>query len=308
MSASHHSQVAPGDRPRSSGAWCAIVLAVLAAVVGAPAASAAPFGSAAPRPGVVVSVAPLGWLVDRLAADAVELTVMLPPNAEVETYEPTPQQMRALAGCGLYVAVGHPLFALETAYVEPILARQPATRRIGLGAALASRPGDAAGDPHAWMSLRVLRQTLPGLARELAALLPAEAATIGERERRLAAEIDALDAEIGAQLARAAAERGRRFLVLHPAFGFLAADYGLVQVALEHEGKEPSPRQLAQVIAAARSGGARVVLVTRGTPPRPAEVVARELGGRLVEVDPLARDWPVGLRAIVAALAEALYR
>lgn len=303
MSRSQHSQVAPGDRPRSRGARCALVLAAVAAAwVGARAASAAP------RPGVVASVAPLAWMVDRLAVDAVDLTVMLPANAEAETYEPTPQQMRALADCRLYVAVGHPLFALEAAYVEPILARQPTTRRVSLAGSLASRQGESAGDPHAWMSLRVLRQALPGLARELAALLPADATAIAERERRLASEIDALDAEIGTRLARAAGERGRRFLILHPALGFLAADYGLVQVALEHEGKEPSPRQLAQVIAEARAGGGRLVLVTRGTPPRPAEVVARELGGRVVEIDPLARDWAAGLRALAGALAEALYR
>jgi zinc transport system substrate-binding protein len=273
---------------------------------------------------VAVSVPPLAWMVERLAAEAVEIVVMLPPSAEAETYEPTPQQMRALAACALYVEVGHPLFTLEAGFVEPFLERHPGIARVRLSRARpapqppdggpppghSEHPGHAAhdDDPHAWLSLRVLRGALPDLARALAGMLPAAAGTIGERERRLDAELAALDAELGTRLTAAAAARGRRFLIHHPALGFLAADYGLVQVALEHEGKDPSPRQLARTLAEARAGGAQVVLATRGTPSRAAEVAARELGGRVVEVDPLGRDWPAALRALTASLAEALYR
>lgn len=286
---------------------------LLAALVPSPARSSPSLEPATPRPVVVVSVPPLAWMVERLTGDAVELVVMLPATAEAETYEPTAQQMRSLADCRLYFAVGHPLFALEAAYVGPYLDRHHQVRRVSLAPAAspaAAAAGSGSGhdlDPHSWMSLRVLRRALPELARALVEMLPGAAAAIGGRERALDAELAALDAELGETLARATAARGRQFLIHHPALGFLAADYGLDQLALEHEGKDPSPVQLARLLAGARAGGARVILTTRGTPPRAAEVAARELGGRVVEVDPLARDWPVALRALGAALAEALY-
>lgn len=273
-------------------------------------------GAAAAPLRVVVSVAPQAELATRLGGEAIAVTVLVPPGADVETYAPTPQQMAALESAGLVFTVGHPSFPLERAYLEPWLERHRGIRQVSLAAHARGVPSGTSGghleehsgehgDPHLWVSPRTMRGAARELAGALALLLPAETARIEERWRRLDAEIEGLDRELEARL-RAAA--GRAFVIYHPALGYLASDYGLEQWAIEHEGKEPSPARLGRLIASARRERVRVVLVQPGMPKRSAELLAREIGARLLEVDPVAADWLANTRALGAALEAALDR
>ena len=254
------------------------------------------------RPVVVATVAPLGYLVARLGGETVELRVALPPGVEVETFAPTPQQVRSLADARLVVGVGHPAFALESSYLRPFVARRADIAWLDLAAV--APDAEREHDPHLWVSPRAMARLVPPLADALAALVPAAAQEVRARSATLGAEIAALDAELAA---RFAARRGQRFLVQHPALGHLALDYGLVQEALEHEGKEASAGRLAALTARAKRAGVRAVLVQPGGHRRAAEALARQVGARVIEIDPLAADWPAALRRIADVLDEALW-
>jgi len=119
----------------------------------------------------------------------------------------------------------------------------------------------------------------------------------------LLASIDALDADVRRILAPAA---GKRFYVFHPAWGYLARDYGLVQISIEHGAKEPGAAELAQLMRDARADGAEVVFVQPEFSSRSAQVVADEIGAKLVSLDPLALDWPGAIRHAAEAIAASL--
>jgi zinc transport system substrate-binding protein len=257
---------------------------------------------AEPRPVVVATVAPLGHLVERLAGDRVELRVALPPGVEIETFAPSPQQIRSLAGARLVVGVGHPAFALESSYLRPFVDRQAGVAWLDLAATVSGEGSEH--DPHLWVSPRVMARLVTPLADALAALLPAAAGEVRARAEVLAAEIAALDAELAA---RFEVRRGQRFLIQHPALGHFARDYGLVQEALEQDGKEASAGRLAALAARAGRAEVRAVLVQPGGHRRAAEALARQIGAEVVEIDPLAADWPAALRRIADVLSEALY-
>ncbi|MCA9512166.1 MAG: zinc ABC transporter substrate-binding protein, partial [Myxococcales bacterium] len=141
------------------------------------------------------------------------------------------------------------------------------------------------------------------VARALADALPAERAAIDARLEGLRRDAEALDAELRARLAPV---RGRTFLVFHPAFGYLAREYGLVQVAIEDEGKEPDAHELARLVARARDEGVRVIFVQPQFDRAAAQTIADEVGARLEVLDPLAPDWDDNLRRVARALAEGL--
>jgi zinc transport system substrate-binding protein len=77
-------------------------------------------------------------------------------------------------------------------------------------------------------------------------------------------------------------------------------------VAIEEAGKEPSARQLADLIKRADSEDARVIVVQEQFSTREAEAVASAVGAKIVRLDPLARDYLVNLKIIADAIAEAL--
>ena len=268
-------------------------------------AAPAPGVAAPARPVVAATVAPLGGLVERLAGAAAEVVVLVPPGFEAESYAPAPRQMVALDRAVLAVEVGHPALQLESRFLGPWLDRRPHVARVRLAAQFEERAGLDPGDPHLWTSVRAMRGLAVALAHALAAVVPAEAEGIRRRARALDGEIAALDAGLSTRFRGAA---GRRFLIFHPVLGAFAADYGLEQRAIEHDGKEPGPARLAALIEEARGSGARAVLVQRGAPTRAAEVLARAIGARTLEIDPMPRDWLAGMRRIGDSVAEALGR
>ena len=99
---------------------------------------------------------------------------------------------------------------------------------------------------------------------------------------------------------------GRRFFVFHPAWGYFARQYGLRQVSIEHDHKEPSADELGHLIELARSEGATMIVVQPHFSTQAAATVAAALDARLVEADPLARDWDRNLRRFAALLVEGL--
>ena len=100
--------------------------------------------------------------------------------------------------------------------------------------------------------------------------------------------------------------QGQSFYVFHPAFGYLGDSYGLTQVAVEIEGKEPTPKQLAGLIKRARADGVRVIFVQPQFAERNARTVAKAIGGAVVPMNPLSRDYLANLERMAEALREAL--
>lgn len=270
--------------------FCAVLLAA------APLASCAP-SKAPARPVVLVSVPPQAWLVNRLAGDLVHVEVMVPPGADPHVYEPTIRQMRAAAHAILYVRVGHPNFAFERVWFDRFIAGNPQLKVVD-GARGVPR---LAGDPHLWTSVTAMRTMAIHTAAALAGILHADAPEIGRRLKTLDAELDSLDHDLRHTLAPC---RGRAFLVFHPAWGYFAEEYGLRQVAIEHDGKTPAPADLARIIAEARAAGVRRVFVQPQTSSSSARLVADEIGGRVVSIDPLAGDWDANLRRVAQAIRE----
>jgi zinc transport system substrate-binding protein len=256
------------------------------------------------KPIIAVSVLPQAYVVEQLAGPWVDIQVMIPPGANPHTYEPHMGQMRQLAQAQLYVKIGQPQFALETAWLSRTLASAPQIRIIDSSASLPPSLGGSE-DPHIWASPQLVRAFVPHLADALASLLPAHREDIARAAAAFVQEIDHLDAEIRTTLAGCAA---RRFLVFHPAWGHFAAGYGFEQVAIEHGAKEPTPGELARIVAAERAAGTRVLFVQPQFSKTTANVVAEEVGAKLVVIDPLAKDWPGTLRQAARALAEACQR
>jgi zinc transport system substrate-binding protein len=286
---------------RSSLPWlAAALLAMVDVACGSPRADGA---RALP---VAVTVPPQAWLVRSIGGDRVDVAVLLPPGTSPHTYEPTPQQVARLSDARLVVEVGHPSFLFERRLLDALLAREPKPLVVDMSRrATLLRDEDAGGetDPHLWLSPAVMRAAAADVTEALATLDPAAAATYRSRLPSVQAEIDAVDRDLRRTFA---GDAGRRFLVYHPAWGYLAHEYGLQQVAIEAHGKEPSARRLVELVDAARRDHVDRVFVQLGTYDRPARAIADELGARLVTVDPMAEDWPGNLRRVAAEIAGAL--
>ncbi len=294
----------PLPAPFRVGLWAVFAVACSAA-------PPAPSGSPPLR--VAVTVPPQAYLVERIGGERVTTEVMMPSGSSEETWSPSPRQMVSLSRADLYVLVGHPAFLVERREIEPALAAQPGTVVVDMSAGMdlpghgggpdGEGGGEDEGDPHVWTAPALVRVATANIERALATRDPEHAAAYRERLVSFQADLDALDGEIRHELAGLAR---RELFVAHPAWGHFAAEYGLEQVAIEEEGKEPSARRLVELIGRARTDGVTTVFAQAGFPERGARVIADEVGGRVVVLDPLARNWLDNTRRTAREIAAAL--
>ena len=163
--------------------------------------------------------------------------------------------------------------------------------------------GEAPPDPHIWLD-PVRAETITATVGEaLKKLLPGAVAELDRNIASFQKELEQTDARIKITLAPFA---DREVLVFHPAFGYLTRRYGLRQLAVEAEGKAPSPRQLAALADALKGSHNKVLFAQPQFSQSAARAVADALGCEVVELDPLSRNYPAELEIIARQIAEAL--
>ncbi len=249
------------------------------------------------RLSVAVTVAPLAGLVDRVAADIADVTVMIPAGASPVTYEPSLSSMRAASSADLYVSVGHPAFAWELTWLAGLLGRGEVV--VVSGAAPCESLPD---DPHIWLSLPCARSIAMRVAEAVQQARPLDSDSVAASLADLMAEMDRLRALADSSLGPRA---GGSFIVLHPAWGYLAQEYDLQQMAiLEHGSGDAGPAGLGRIVERARSLGLANVIVQPQFSAEAALLVADELNGEIVPLDPLRREWSLAFDEAVRTLAE----
>jgi zinc transport system substrate-binding protein len=246
----------------------------------------------------VVTVLPQAEIVKEIAGGDWDVVVVVPPGAEPHTYEPTASQVARVSGADVYARLGPGLMPFEDTLITRIAAGEGGISIIDMsegitllygegkedGATTQNRKG---ADPHIWLSPGNLRIMAENVARGLAEVDPAHAGDYSARKNAYLERIDSCTRAIQRNISGL---EGRAFLVFHPAFGYFARDFGLVQVAVEEEDHEPGPAGLSRLVTLARERGITVVFAEPQFSTRESEVIAREINGTVVLVDPLAPD------------------
>jgi len=263
---------------------------------------------------VTMSVAPLKYFAEQIGGDRVNVTVMVPAGASPATYEPKPRQMAALSDAKLFIAIGVPferawLPRMRSANPKMVVVKALAGIELMRMAAhhhdgsFAGEEHDGISDPHVWTSPAAAKSLSSTILSALIQVDPAGSSEYQKNYNRLVEGIDALDSDLRHLLE---GKRGTKFLVYHPSWGYFARDYGLVQIPVELEGKEPGPRELAEVIRMAKKDGITVVFAQPQFSEKSARIVADAIDGELVMADPMSEDWANNLREVARSIKQAL--
>ena len=239
-----------------------------------------------------VSILPLRSLVQGIVGDDFDVEVLVPPGASPETFEPTPRQFVGLNKARMVFNVG--LIDFETTLLAKIEDQAKVvnlSRGIELIAGTCSHGSHGHThthgiDPHVWTSPRALQKMAENAYEAIRKAYP-DSVKYETNYRLLQQELKALDERTAARIAACGVEY---FIIYHPALTYYARDYGLRQIAIEADGKEPSAKQLTQLIRQAREDGVRRILYQSQFPASAVEVIARDIDAEYAEVDPLRED------------------
>jgi zinc transport system substrate-binding protein len=256
--------------------------------------------------GAMVTVLPQVEFVSAVGGGRVDVTAMVPPGANPHTYEVTPAQMAKLSTAQIYFKVGSPI-EFELTWLDKLIAQNRVMMVVdcnkGIELIQGADPDEPGIDPHTWTSPQNVKIMVNNICAGLVQLDAVNKSYYeGNRDIYLQ-KLDALDADIKSSLAGTV---NRTFIVYHPAWGYFAREYGLQQIGIEKEGKEPQAAYMARLISEARDKNIRVIFVSPQFDTRSAEAIAREIGGRVVSIDPEGRDYLDNMRKVAAAFKEAL--
>lgn len=245
---------------------------------------------------VAVTIAPEQEFVERVGGDHVRVVLLVPPGADPHTYEPPPGILADVAGADMYAAVGSGV-EFELSWKDKIAALNP-----GMLVVDCSRGVDLIStDPHIWVSPRNAKVMVENICRGLIEVDPENATDYRRNADAYLDDLDALDAEIADALARSGVTK---IMVYHASWAYFTRDYGLVEVPIESEGKEPSPQRIEHLVRQAEEEGIRVIFASPEHSTRSAEVIAKEVNGTVVQVSPLAGDYLANMRRVALAFAE----
>lgn len=263
--------------------------------------------SAAPaaKLSLFVSIPPQAWLLEQLGGERLNISTMLGPNANPHNYDPMARQLVTLSAAQGYFTIGIPF---ESMWQKRLAGINERMEFIHCGADTAGHDhghgeDESAGhsDPHIWTSPEAAGVIAACMHKALVRLDPAGAALYSDNLQHLQQQLTRLDEQIRELLAD---QPVRVMLVQHPAWDHFAATYDLEQFAIEQDGHEPNARHLVDVIERSRELGLNKIFVQRQYSTTAARLVAEAINGRLVEADPMARDYPASLLQLAKALAD----
>lgn len=265
------------------------------------------------KPTVVATIFPLADLVRHIGGEEIQAVTLLPAGASPHTFEPTPREMKAVSQASLFVSVGA---GLDVWGQQLLNATGAGVAEVVITDGLELLPisahdhhhddeghgKDLAGDPHVWLDPVLVRDEIaPRLADEMSRLWPQWADVFHENLTELQAELARLDEELRGLAVSSAPPK---FISFHSAWGYLAHRYGWEQVAsvLEYPGQEPSARWLKELTDLAVQEGVKFIIIEPQFNAQPANLLAQEIGGQVLMMDPLGGEGVEGRNSYLAMM------
>ena len=262
---------------------------------------------------VAVSLQPYSTIVRLIGGARVNIVTLLPPGADPHNYEPKPAVIKAFSLAQIYFTDGS---GLDKAWMPRFLGANKKVKVIDISDNiewmkaehddhdLLGHHDEGELDPHIWTSPARVKILAMNIYNTLKEIDPEHSKYYMFRYQKALDMLTKVERELNHAIFNMPV-KSRSFIVFHPSYGYLAKDYKLKQYSIEVNGKEPKPKDLANLIQIGRKNGTKVVFVQPQFSKRAAEAIARDLGAVIAETDPLAADFVGNMRKFIDALKEA---
>ena len=239
---------------------------------------------------IFVTITPMQSIIEEITAGDFDIEVIVPKGASPETFEPTPKQATSFSDAELIFSTG--IIDFEQSLVQRISGDAEVvnlSNGIELIAGSCSHGNHQhkhGVDPHIWTSPRALRTMVTNAHKAIMAHYP-DSVKYTEATGRLLERINKLDNYCATRIK---AEGVEAMMIYHPAYTYYARDYGIEQIAIEHDGKEPSLRQTTALIEKAKEHGVKAILRQPQYSEDKVRAIANDAGAEIITTDPLAED------------------
>ena len=267
--------------------------------------------------GVAVSIPPEAEFVEKVGGDKVKVTTMVPAGANPHTYEPLPEQLKEVSSVKMYALTGSGL-EFETTWMDKLSAANQDMLIVNCSNGISFIPNqeededhessedhahESQYDTHVWVSPRNAKIMVENIYQGLIQVDPANKDYYQANKDKYLQELDNSDKKLNETLS---GETNHNILVYHPAWGYLCRDYNITQISIEKDGKEPTPQGITSIIDQAKKDNIKVVFISPQFDAKSAETIATEIGGQVVTVDDLDKNYVENINKVAEAFKKAL--
>ncbi len=240
------------------------------------------------KPQVVTSFYPLYFFTSQIAQDKADVYNVTPAGAEPHDYEPSTQDMARVEDSAMIVLNGSKLEAWGDKIKENL--KDKKTLILTVGDTIANQEmiedGEKIQDPHIWLDPILAKKEVTLITAGLSQIDPANSEFYQTNANILLAKLDTLDTQFRQGLNSCA---NKDIITSHSAFGYLASEYKLNQVAISglSPDAEPSVQQLAQVAEFAKKNQVKYIFFETLISPKLSQTIASEIGAKTLVLNPI---------------------
>ncbi len=246
---------------------------------------------------VCVSIPPQAFFVQKVAGDLADVTTIVKPGSSPSTYSPKPSQLKLISNASLYFTIG---VAFEQTWLPKfsdinknlkLIDTTKGIKKIFMQESDHKHDGDhhhEGSDPHVWLDPTLVISQIKIIAQALAKEDPKNSTYYLQNAKNFTKELKDIDKQIKKILKN---QTKKEFIVFHPSFGYFAKAYGLKQIAIEKEGKEPSVKYIKKIIDFAKENGIKTIFIAPQFSQKSAKQIANQIDGRVKSIDPLSDKW-----------------
>jgi zinc transport system substrate-binding protein len=273
---------------------------------------------------IFVTIPTQKYFVERIAGNRFTVFTLIGDGQNPHSFTPSAEQMARLSEASIFFRIG---VESETAIINKVKQTMPSLKLADLRNGIKmlemagehnhdeeAEPGHAmhgddhnmqngghhheepdskedaykGKDPHIWLSISNVKKMGVTIKEALLEADPAGKEVYETNLESFVNDMDSVDAKLREILAPL---KGSYLFVYHPAFGYFAQEYGLIQKAVETGGKEPGAKALARLIDQARTDKPKVILVQPQYSEKSARLIAEQIGCAVVSINPQPENY-----------------
>ena len=255
---------------------------------------------------ISVSIPPQKTFVKAVGKELVDVSVIIPPGYSPSNYAPTARQIIEFSRSSVYFTIGVPA---EASNILPKIAKNASDVKIVnleklVDSVYEPRYFEAHNrDPHIWLSPKRVVVMIEAIRDYLSSADPQNKNFYKANAKDYITNLNQLDQELHLQLSSI---EGKGFFCFHPSFGYFADDYSLTMYALEDNGKEATPKKLAEMVELAKEKKYKVIFYQAEIDSSQTRAFANEIGGKALKLDPLSIEYIENLKNMGQIFLEVL--
>ena len=261
------------------------------------------------KPVVIASIAPVEYLAKAVGGDKIEVQSLA--KGDVHSYEPKPNDMKAVAKARIFIAAG---LEFEEAWIPRFKASAKNLVVVKSDAKIAKlkeergeqaehdEKYEAHADPHVWLNPMLAITMARNISDALIDMDKANKDFYLKNFQKLMNDLLAFDESAKNELAGL---KNRKFVVYHPAWGYFAAHYDLEQISIERSGKEPKIDEMASTLKMIKDENIKVIFADPNRSQKSAQILASQTGAKVELLDPLGYNLLENLKIAVGAIKDA---